>query len=468
MKVTLLARYLIAYAILAVLSMLVVTTLGEQLILNELTLYKANELYSEATNIAEKQGRRYFQSEAVLNELYNTLTLVAYANGASIRLIDTDGTELINTETPLNVETPHVIKNFDYLRFGPKFYEVSTFYNQYDQEMLSVICPMTRAVKISGYISVSVPMESLNRLTANLVQRVEIVCFVNFLLSLILLAAFWYYIYRPLIKINYGAGEFARGNLNHKIDVASHDEMGYLSDTLNLMAGELKKNNDYQKNFISNVSHDFRSPLTSIKGFTEAMTDGTIPPELHGKYLNIIAQETDRLDKLTKSILELNTLSAGKVSLNYSVFDINEMLKTTVSVFEGSCRKKKITINLVLTGTSLKVNADKEKIEQVIYNLLDNAIKFSERNSQIKLETTIRHNKCYVSVKDEGCGIPQDSLPKIWDRFYKTDISRGRDRKGTGLGLSIVKDIITAHEQTISVVSTENVGTEFVFTLDLA
>lgn len=468
MKVSLLARYLIAYAILAVLSMLVVTTLGKQLILNELTLYKANELYSEATNIAENQGRRYFQSEAVLNELYNTLTLVAYANGASIRLIDTDGTELINTETPLSLENPHVIENFDYLRFGPKFYEVSTFYNQYDQEMLSVICPMTRAVKIRGYISVSIPMESLNRLTAILVHRVEIVCFVNFLLSLILLAAFWYYIYRPLIKINYGAGEFARGNLNHKIDVTSHDEMGYLSDTLNLMAGELKKNNDYQKNFISNVSHDFRSPLTSIKGFTEAMTDGTIPPELHEKYLNIIAQETDRLDKLTKSILELNTLSAGKVSLNYSVFDINEMLKTTVSVFEGSCRKKKITINLVLTGTSLKVNADKEKIEQVIYNLLDNAIKFSDRNSQIKLETTIRHNKCYVSVKDEGCGIPQDSLPKIWDRFYKTDTSRGRDRKGTGLGLSIVKDIITAHEQTISVVSTENVGTEFVFTLDLA
>ncbi|MBR3338721.1 MAG: sensor histidine kinase, partial [Lachnospiraceae bacterium] len=106
--------------------------------------------------------------------------------------------------------------------------------------------------------------------------------------------------------------------------------------------------------------------------------------------------------------------------------------------------------------------------EQVIYNLLDNAVKFSERNTQIKVETTIRHNKCHISVKDEGCGIPKDSLPKIWDRFFKDDISRGRDRKGTGLGLSIVKDIITAHDQTITVVSTENVGTEFAFTLDLA
>ena len=468
MKISLLMKYLITYAILAVLSLLVVTTLGKQLVLNELTLHKARELYSEATHIAESQGRRYFQSEAVLNELYDTLTLVAYANEASIRIIDPDGRELINTETELDTESPHVIKNFDYLRFGPKFYEVSTFYNQYRREMLSVICPMTRGVKISGYISISLPMDNLNRLTSVLVRRMEIITLVNFFLSLLLLVAFWYFIYRPLIKINYGAGEFARGNLTHKIDVSTNDEMGYLADTLNLMAGELRKNNDYQKNFISNISHDFRSPLTSIKGFTEAMMDGTIPPELHGKYLGIIAQETDRLDKLTKSILELNTLSAGKVSLNYSDFDINEMLKRTVTVFEGSCRKKKITINLIQTGTSLKVHADKEKIEQVIYNLLDNAVKFSERNSQIKVETTVRHNKCYVSVKDEGCGIPHDSLSKIWDRFYKEDTSRGRDRKGTGLGLSIVKDIITAHEQTISVVSTENVGTEFAFTLDLA
>ena len=129
-------------------------------------------------------------------------------------------------------------------------------------------------------------------------------------------------------------------------------------------------------------------------------------------------------------------------------------------------RKKKITLNLVLTGTALTVHGDKEKIEQVIYNLLDNAIKFSEKNSFIHIETTLRQKKCYVSIKDEGCGISRDNLPKIWDRFYKSDSSRGRDRTGTGLGLSIVKEIITAHGQTISVVSTENVGTEFVFSLE--
>ncbi|MBP3880477.1 MAG: GHKL domain-containing protein, partial [Lachnospiraceae bacterium] len=217
---------------------------------------------------------------------------------------------------------------------------------------------------------------------------------------------------------------------------------------------------------ISNVSHDFRSPLTSIKGYTEAMMDGTIPVEMHDRYLGIIANETERLEKLTKSILELNTMDAGKLALNYSDFDINGMLKKTAAFFEGTCRKKKITLDLVLTGTNLTVHGDKEKIEQVIYNLLDNAIKFSERNSFIHIETTLRQKKCYVSIKDEGCGISRENLPKIWDRFYKSDASRGRDRTGTGLGLSIVKEIITAHGQTISVVSTENVGTEFVFSLE--
>ncbi|MBR3069524.1 MAG: HAMP domain-containing histidine kinase, partial [Lachnospiraceae bacterium] len=287
-------------------------------------------------------------------------------------------------------------------------------------------------------------------------------------LSFVILLVLGFSVYVPLRKITDGAKAFASGNLNHTIEVATNDEMGYLADTLNVMAAELRKNEEYQKKFISNISHDFRSPLTSIKGFTEAMTDGTIPPELHEKYLGIIAQETERLEKLTNSVLTLENMDMNKGSLSKSVFDINSLLKKTAAVFEGSCRKKKISIDLVLTGPELSVNADYEKIEQVIYNLLDNAIKFSEKGSEIKLETTIRHGKCEISVKDEGCGIPAAELSHIWDRFYKSDSSRGKDRKGSGLGLSIVKEIVSAHNQTISVVSTVNVGTEFIFTLDLA
>ena len=148
-----------------------------------------------------------------------------------------------------------------------------------------------------------------------------------------------------------------------------------------------------------------------------------------------------------------------------TAFDINAVIKDTAASFEGTCTKKRISISLILASRTLYVCADMGKIQQVLYNLIDNAIKFSNNDSTITVETTEKHGKVFVSVKDTGCGIPKASITKIWERFYKLDASRGKDRKGTGLGLSIVKEIITAHNQNINVISTEGVGTEFIFTL---
>lgn len=147
-------------------------------------------------------------------------------------------------------------------------------------------------------------------------------------------------------------------------------------------------------------------------------------------------------------------------------FDINDTIKNTAATFEGICTSHQIRLELLLSGHELYVRADMEQIQQVLYNLLDNAIKFSNDNSSVQIETTVKSGKVFVSVKDHGTGIPKESLGKIWDRFYKIDASRGKDRKGTGLGLSIVKEIINAHNQNIDVISTEGVGTEFIFTLE--
>ena len=169
--------------------------------------------------------------------------------------------------------------------------------------------------------------------------------------------------------------------------------------------------------------------------------------------------------KLTESLLTLNNLDQKGRHLDYSDFDINNVIKTTAATFEGTCRDRRISIELLLTGQTLFVHADMVQIQQVLYNLIDNAIKFSPEDSVIKIESSLKHETVFVSVKDMGCGIAKANLPKIWDRFYKIDSSRGKDRKGTGLGLSIVKEIINAHNQNINVISTEGVGTEFIFTL---
>ena len=269
----------------------------------------------------------------------------------------------------------------------------------------------------------------------------------------------------PLRRIRNAAIEYAKGHFDYQTKIKGKDEFHDVASALNYMATELQNLDDYQKKFIANISHDFRSPLTSIKGYVEAMADGTIPPELHEKYLNIILFETERLTDLTHDLLTLNEFDTKNLLLNKTAFDIHDTIKHVAASFEGVCTQKKISIELLFATKYLRVTADQRKIEQVLYNLLDNAIKFSDTNSIVTIETTERGEKVYTSVKDNGIGIPRNSLNKIWERFYKTDLSRGKDKKGTGLGLSIVKEVIQAHGENINVISTEGVGTEFIFSL---
>ena len=266
--------------------------------------------------------------------------------------------------------------------------------------------------------------------------------------------------------MNRVAHKYMEGNFLSTMEIGDEDELGFLAASFNYMANELNTLEEDQRKFVSNISHDFRSPLTSIKGYVEAMLDGTIPVEMQDKYLNIIITETDRLTKLTSGLIELNQYGGhGKTILDKTDFDINEVIRQTAATFEGACGAKRIVLELLLTGDELLVHADRSKIQQIVYNLTDNAIKFSHHDSVITIETHVKNEKVFVSVKDSGIGIPKDAQGKIWERFYKTDLSRGKDKKGTGIGLAIVKEIIQAQGENINVIRTEGVGTEFIFTL---
>lgn len=273
----------------------------------------------------------------------------------------------------------------------------------------------------------------------------------------------------PLRRLCNAAKKFSVNRTNPPIQLHTHDEYQDLAEALNIIGNDLNNFDEYQRAFISNISHDFRSPLTSIRGYAQAMLDGTIPYEAQEKYLNIILSETDRLTNLTSNLLELNSFNRESVLLDVTNFDIHKTILQTVDTLEGTAAKKGITFILDFNSKKeLLVNADEGKIHQVLYNLIDNAIKFSHHDSEIKIGARKKGERIFVSVKDSGIGIPKDSINKVFDRFYKTDISRGKDKKGTGLGLSISKEIINSHNQTINVVSTEGVGTEFVFTLKKA
>jgi len=188
-------------------------------------------------------------------------------------------------------------------------------------------------------------------------------------------------------------------------------------------------------------------------------------PAHREKYLNIVLSETERLNKLTGSLLTLNSFDANGTMLELTDFDFLIIAKNTIASFEGQCNAKNIKIRLNHENSAYMVHADQMKIQQVIYNLIDNAIKFSRNDSEIIINVYNKNGKVFVAVKDFGVGISSENQLKIWERFYKVDDSRGKDKKGTGLGLAIVKEIITAHNENINVISTEGVGTQFVFSL---
>ncbi|MGN1147064.1 MAG: ATP-binding protein [Lachnospiraceae bacterium] len=465
MKKTLYLKFILAYLIFGIFGFIIITTFVPNMTREQLTREKANTLYSEATLIADTYASGLYTNDTSLETVKTQLDTLSVYLESTISIINPSGRMVLSTDSPINVEDVVIIENFDPTLTAGSYYNVGTFFDTYEEDMLNVIAPITSQYKVKGYVVIHSPMAGIEKSCNSLLNISYITFVILFLLSLIILIFFTEIVYIPLRKITYATEQYASGNMHYEFQVESDDEIGYLSACLNYMASEIARTEDDQKKFVANVSHDFRSPLTSIKGYLEAMLDGTIPPELHEKYLQIVLNETDRLTKLTNSLLTLNNLNTKGMLLDKTDFDINQVIRNTAASFEGTCRKKTIAIELVLTGDTMYVNADMGKIQQVLYNLLDNAIKFSHHNSVIRIETNEKKNKLFVSVKDSGIGIPKEDLKLIWERFYKSDSSRGKDKKGTGLGLAIVKEIIASHGEHINVISTEGVGTEFIFSL---
>ena len=457
---TLYLKLILAYLLFFLLSFCLISTINSRMILNDLTRTRAESLYRECRLVATTYGNKIYSGAAARETTMQQLKAIDTYISADIRIIDSNGRQIMDTRST----DPATFPDFDPGSIG-SYYLVSDFYGTYNEAHLSVFYPITSRYIVRGYAVIQMPMSDLYASRDRLLNISYLTMLFMYLLSLLVLLVFTYVVYIPIRRITAAAEEYARGHYDYDPSVHGRDEIGYLAATLYYMASEIGRSEDNQKKFIANVSHDFRSPLTSIRGYLNAILDGTIPPEMHEKYLQVVLNETERLTKLTNGLLELNSLNTLGIVLTISEFDINSVIRQICETFDVLCREKKISIELILSGEHLYVSADMGKIQQVVANLVDNAIKFSHKNSIIKIETTEKGDKVFVSVKDSGIGIPADAQKLVFDRFYKTDLSRGKDKKGTGLGLAITKEIIQAHNQNINVISTEGAGSEFIFTM---
>lgn len=350
-------------------------------------------------------------------------------------------------------------------------YVRSDYYNKEMNKNVSTIAyPLTYPNSPSGakpwaILIINSSLDSVNDAYSEIISTLWIPVILVTVIGLVVIYLLTERIVKKVKKLKSATEEIAKGDFDTRVEFKEKDEIGLLADGFNKMAEDLKIADASKKDFVSNAAHELRSPMTSINGFVEGMLDGTIPKDKHRMYLEIVSSEVKRLTKLVKTMLDLSRIESGRDKISFAKTDINELIRHVIIRLSQKIELKGIIPKIEISDEPLYVYADNDKIEQVLQNLIDNAIKFTEKDEYIYISTVQKGDKVFVKIKDEGSGISEYDLKFIWDRFYTVDKARSGNKTGTGLGLSIVKTIIDQHNENISVNSSVNKGTEFIFTL---
>lgn len=421
-----------------------------------------------------------------LNNLYENIELISKDIEASIWIVSKEGDIIaIANESYLDKSVMRKLMNDsgklrlpDERQYGKKVMqdgqvikEIGDFYGLFKDtgiSWLTIEIPHIYNDKIHGAVYLAKRTPEINRARLTVFKFYIISIGIAVVISILFVYIFSLRITKPLKLINNAAKQIANGEFTKRLDIKSEDEIGQLANSFNNMASALESLEEMRRGFIANVSHELRTPMTSINGFIEGILDGTIPQEKQKEYLSIVSDETKRLSRLTNDLLDLARMESGELKLTFVSFDINELIRRCIIKLENLIIKKNIEIEANFYEEATIVYADKDSIERVLLNLLHNAIKFIHDGGQIKIETAKLKAKVLISVEDNGTGIDSEESAFIWDRFYKSDKSRSKDKMGTGLGLAIVKNIINEHGQEISVESEVGKGTVFSFSLKLS
>lgn len=359
------------------------------------------------------------------------------------------------------VNTLHVEKGLD---------RMSTLAGFYHEQRLVVAKPIESDGSVIGYVFVSSDNAAILGVWKTFIGVVLTLAIAVMLVAMLMSLLFSKKMAEPLDQLTVASRKFALGDFSVRVENTDHrdDEIGTLLDSFNNMADSLEKSDRKRQELIANISHELRTPMTTIAGFADGIIDGTIPRDQEDKYLHKIADETRRLARLVRNMLDLSQAETKAVDkTKRKKFDLSELLLQTLLSFESRVKAKNLDVDPQLPEDPIIVFAERDSITQVLYNLTDNAVKFAAVGGTIKIRLYKRDGKAYVSIKDRGETIPQDDLPFIFDRFHKSDRSRSLDKDGVGLGLYLVKRIINSHDEDIAVTSRDGV-TEFVFTLPLA
>lgn len=327
--------------------------------------------------------------------------------------------------------------------------------------------PVVLEGNVVGAAIVAMPVSNLRPFMLEIFKNFLLASILALALAFVFVYLMTYQMVKPLRSMSAATRSFAKGDFSYRVHADGNDEMAELAAAFNAMAQSLATTEASRRNFVANVSHELKTPMTTIGGFIDGILDGTIPPEKESYYLKIVSDEVKRLSRLVKEMLNMSKIEAGEMKIKPTQFDISEKLFRILVSFEQTVDKKCIEIRGFDQIQGIEVEADEDMIHQVLYNLIDNAVKFTNNGGYIQVGAHVEDGFAIISIRNSGEGISSEELSRIFERFYKVDKSRSKDVKGTGLGLYIVKNIIEMHGGSIKANSVEGEYSEFVFRLPL-
>ena len=468
------SRSFLTIATILLLSLFVLGASFQILVKEYLTQTTIAGLQQDAQIIANLAASYSIDGSLTSREFLLNLDVAAQVSDSDAVICDADGQVILCSDALFGCEHQGMhITNKDYLN---KVIEnggdtaTGVIQGLYTDTRYVVAMPIDSNGENNGIVIVSVPMASttaiLNRISnIFLISAVFVV-----LISVLAVSVFARRESRPLREMAKAANAFGHGDLEARVRVedSGSEEMEELAIAFNNMASSLQKSEYQRQEFVANVSHELKTPMTTISGYIDGILDGTIPPERRDHYLHIVSDETKRLSRLVRSMLDISQLQKEKgiPEEKKMHFDLEEAMGQVLITFEKKINDKKLNVDVNMPEHPVYTFANQDYITQVIYNLIDNAVKFCPEGGTLGLKIREGGSKAYVSVSNNGDTIPPEELPLVFDRFHKLDKSRSQNRDGWGLGLYIVKTIVCCHGEDISVTSRDG-KTEFTFTMPL-
>jgi len=447
-------------------SFLVMSILFYNLLGNYLTQQKEDDLSYVAESMAEFTIKLAIQNPNYSKENYQiNIDTLSRSSDCFIAVLNTRGETIASSS---NYEPVSISRDFySNVMRGERVCLLGTLGGVFNAPTLTVGVPIQYdRDTVFGGVFVSLPVPEINQIRTGVLQIFLLPMFLILLVAMLVIYTMSNRITRPLKTLNNAAKAIADGHLEQRVTLNESNEISDLGESFNKMADSLQQIEHMRSSFVANVSHDLRTPMTTISGFVEGILDGTIPQDKQKQYLSIVLDETKRLSRLVTDLLDLSKWEQESFALDMREFDINEMIRLSVIKLEKRITEKNIQVTISFQSDSQRVLADKDSIQRVLTNLMDNAVKFTNENGFMDIRTGITdQNKVFVSIQNSGIGIDSHDLKHIFDRFYKTDKSRGQDKNGTGLGLYIAQNIIKNHGETIWAESEPEEFTRFNFTL---